>query len=55
MWYLIGQPAEEPHIHRGWLLLGVTGTVVAWVSGVVIVASRQRVPIYDQEYVAPGE
>lgn len=53
MWFLLGHPAVEPHIDRGWLLLAVTGTVVAWVAGVVLVASRQRVPIYDQEYVSP--
>ncbi len=55
MWFLLGHPAVEPHIERGWLLLAVTGTVVAWVSGVVLVATRQRVPIYDREYVAPNE
>lgn len=55
MWFLLGHPAVEPHIERGWLLLAVTGTVVAWVGGVVLVASRQRVPIYDQEYVAPTD
>ena len=55
MWFLLGHPAVEPHIQRGWLLLGVTGTVIAWVSGVVLVATRQRVPIYDAEYVAPNE
>lgn len=55
MWFLLGHPAVEPHIDRGWLLLAVTGTVVAWITGVVVVASRQRVPIYDAEYVAPTE
>lgn len=53
MWFLLGHPAVEPHIAPGWLLLAVTGTVIAWITGVVVVASRQRVPIYDQEYVAP--
>ena len=55
MWFLLGHPAIEPSISRGWLLLSVTGTVIGWVTGVVVVASRQRVPIYDREYVAPGE
>ena len=53
MWFLLGHPAVKAHIEPGWLMLAVTGTVVAWVSGVVLVASRQRVPIYDNEYVAP--
>ncbi len=53
MWFLLGHPAVEPVISRGWLLLAVTGTVIAWVTGVVVVAARQRVPIYDEEYVAP--
>ena len=55
MWFLLGHPAVEPHIEPGWLLLGVTGTVIAWITGVVVVASRQRVPIYDHEYVAPTD
>ncbi|MDO5737178.1 MAG: hypothetical protein Q4P15_11965 [Propionibacteriaceae bacterium] len=55
MWFLLGHPLVEPHILRGWLLLAVTGTVIAWITGVVLVASRQRVPIYDHEYVAPEE
>lgn len=54
MWFLLGHPSVEPLIDRGWLLLSVTGTVIAWVAGVVLVASRQRVPIYDEEYVAPA-
>ncbi|MGO1384237.1 MAG: hypothetical protein ACTHWA_00715 [Arachnia sp.] len=53
MWFLLRHPAVEPLISPGWLLLAVTGTVIAWVTGVVVVAARQRVPIYDQEYVAP--
>ena len=53
MWFLLGHPAVEPFISRGWLLLSVTGTVVAWVTGVVVVAARQRVPIYDDEYIPP--
>ncbi len=53
MWFLLGHPAVEPLISRGWLLLAVTGTVVAWVTGVVVVAARQQVPVYDEEYVAP--
>jgi hypothetical protein len=44
-----------PYVSRGWLLLSVAGTVVAWVTGVVLVASRQRVPVYDTEYQAPAE
>ncbi len=55
MWFLLGHPAVEPHIVRGWLLLTVTGTVIAWVTGVVLVASRQRVPIYDVAYIPPGD
>ncbi|MGV8847171.1 hypothetical protein [Tessaracoccus sp.] len=55
MWFLLGHPAVKPHIQPGWLLLGVTGTVIAWITGVVVVASRQRVPIYDHEYVAPTD
>lgn len=53
LWFILEHPAVAPHVARGWLLLSVTGTVVAWISGVVWVASRQHVPVYDTEYVPP--
>ncbi|MCC2593062.1 hypothetical protein LKO27_06495 [Tessaracoccus sp. OS52] len=53
LWFILGHPAVAPHVVRGWLLLAVVGTVIAWITGVVVVASRQRVPIYDAEYEAP--
>lgn len=53
LWTLLELPQVAPHIRDGWLLLSVVATVIAWVSGVVLVASRQRVPIYDHEYVPP--
>ena len=55
LWFLLGLPQVAPHVSRGWLLLSIAGTVVAWVTGVVLVASRQRVPVYDTEYQAPVE
>lgn len=54
LWFILGHPAVAPHVRGGWLLLSVTGTVVAWVAGVVIVASRQHVPVYDTEYQPPS-
>lgn len=53
LWTLLELPQVVPHIRDGWLLLSVVVTVIAWVSGVVLVASRQRVPIYDREYLPP--
>lgn len=53
MWLLLGLPAVEAQLDRGWLMAGVTATTFAWIAGVLIVASRQRVPIYDTAYVAP--
>ncbi len=53
MWFLVGHPAVEPNLDRNWLMVGVTATTFAWIAGVLVVASRQRVPIYDAEYVAP--
>lgn len=55
LWFILGHPAVAPLVSDGWLLLSVAGTVLAWVTGVVLVASRQRVPIYDTEYHPPGE
>lgn len=53
LWFVFSMPALEGRILDGWLLLSMTATVFSWVTGVVLVASRQRVPIYDAEYVAP--
>lgn len=53
LWVILAMPAVAPHVVGGWLVAGVAGTVIAWVSGVVLVASRQRVPVYDTEYVPP--
>lgn len=54
MYYILYNPAVAPHVEGGWLLLSMVATVIAWVGGVVLVASRQRVPIYDAEYVPPA-
>ena len=54
LWFALGHPAVAPHVRDGWLLLSVAATVVAWVTGVVFVASRQRVPVYDTDYVPPS-
>lgn len=53
--FLVNHPAVAPHVRAGWLMGAVTATVVAWVTGVVLVGSRQRVPIYDAEYVPPSQ
>lgn len=54
MYFILRNPAVAPHVQPGWLLLSMVATVIAWVSGVVLVATRQRVPIYDAEYVGPA-
>lgn len=54
LWFILGHPQVSPHVSDGWLLLSVTGTVVAWITGVVLVASRQKVPVYDEEYQPPA-
>lgn len=53
LWFILTRPELEGRISDGWLLLSMTATVFAWVGGVVLVASRQRVPIYDADYIAP--
>lgn len=52
LWFILNLPAVAPRILDGWLLLAVTATVFSWIAGVVLVASRQRVPIYDTEYLS---
>lgn len=54
LYFLLSIPALADRISGGWLLLSVTASTFAWITGVVLVASRQRVPIYDADYVAPG-
>lgn len=54
LWFILAHPAVAPQVRDGWLLLSVVGTVLAWVSGVVLVASRQRIPVYDTEYQPPS-
>lgn len=54
LWYLLGLSSVAPRIRDGWLLLCVVATVLGWVTGVVLVASRQRVPVYDTEYQPPS-
>lgn len=55
LWAILGLDAVAPHVRDGWLLASVAGTVLAWVAGVVLVASRQRVPVYDTPYEPPAE
>ncbi|AQP47229.1 hypothetical protein BW730_06645 [Tessaracoccus aquimaris] len=55
LWAILRLPAVAPRVEGGWLLLSIAGTVFAWVTGVVLVASRQRVPVYDSEYHPPGQ
>ncbi len=55
LWAILSHPSVAPHIRDGWLVLSVAGTVIAWVTGVVFVASRQRVPVYDTEYEPPAD
>ncbi|HJE52140.1 MAG TPA: hypothetical protein K8V15_09255 [Tessaracoccus flavescens] len=54
LWAILGHPLVAPHVVDLWLLLSVAGTVLAWVTGVVVVASRQHVPVYDTEYIPPS-
>ncbi|WP_296141287.1 hypothetical protein [uncultured Tessaracoccus sp.] len=48
LWAILTLDAVAPRVRDGWLVASVVGTVIAWVAGVVVVASRQRVPIYDE-------
>lgn len=54
MWAITTAPALAPHISSGWLVASVTLTVIGWIGGVVWVASRQQVPVYDEEYSPPA-
>ena len=47
LWFVTSHPQLGPATDRNWLAGAVIATVLAWTTGVVVVASRQRVPIYD--------
>ena len=47
IWFVTSHPQLGPATDRNWLAAAVIATVLAWTTGVVVVASRQRVPIYD--------
>lgn len=47
LWFLLEHPTIGPAVDAGWLAAAVIVTVLAWTSGVVLTASRQRVPVYD--------
>lgn len=55
LWAILSLEAVAPHIIDGWLVASMTATVFAWVGGVVLVASRQRVPIYDEIVTADSQ
>lgn len=44
---------ESRQLSPVWLGIGVVATVIGWVAGVVLVASRQRVPVFDHDYHPP--
>jgi hypothetical protein len=50
LWGILSLEPVAARIIDGWLVASVTATVMAWVTGVVLVASRQRVPVYDPEF-----
>ena len=47
IWFVTSHPQIGPATDGNWLAAAVIATVLAWTTGVVVVASRQRVPIYD--------
>lgn len=54
LWVVLNLDAIGTSMRDEWLVLSVAGTVLAWTTGVVVIAARQRVPVYDAEYLAPG-
>lgn len=49
LWWILSTPQIAPRVIGGWLVASMAATVLAWVAGVVLVASRQRVPVYDPD------
>ena len=47
IWFVTSHPQLGPKTARNWLAAAVIATVLAWTTGVVVVALRERVPIYD--------
>lgn len=40
-------------LSEGWVVAGVVAAVLGWTTGVVVVAARQRVPVFDHDYQPP--
>lgn len=38
-----------------WLFVGVVSSVLGWVIGIVVVAARQRVAVFDHDYQPPSD
>ena len=49
LWWILSTPQIAPRVIDGWLVASMAATVFCWVGGVVLVASRQRVPVYDPD------
>lgn len=50
LWAILSLEKVGQLVSGGWLAGSLVASVIAWVVGVVLVASRQRVPIYDTEH-----
>lgn len=55
LWGLLSLPAVRPHVSGTWLLFSVAGTVIVWVTSVVVHEARRRVPVYDTPYEPPAD
>lgn len=53
LWLAMNSGTTEELVHPTGLLLGALLTTMGWVGGVLWVGRRQRVAVYDTEYVPP--
>ncbi|MFV0427983.1 MAG: hypothetical protein ACK5KO_00925 [Arachnia sp.] len=54
LFLVLGDPDIAARLSEGWLVAGLVGGVLGWLGGIVFVAARQRVPVYDVEYQPPA-
>lgn len=46
--------ATDGKLTASWIFCGVGCSTLGWVTGVVWVAARQRLPVYDHDYQPPA-
>jgi len=53
LWLSLTQPGIRTGLSSSWAAAGAIAAVFGWLTGLLVVNARARVPIYDREYRPP--